>query len=505
MSARTGRAVWLALAMLLASLCAATYAHAGPLDPPGQPAFTPRRVLVHRPIRVYADPRIPPNEVGMHNVSLVDVQRRLRRVLRADPRTVDAISDLDAWLLQIERDPTLGDLATLARQAARIGISHFRTYQMATAVDEMEAALTTFGRTPLPVSDPGVVAETHFYLALASLELAGLQPSDAARHAARARRSFREVVRLDPTRRITADTFPSAVVDAWHAAYAEHLVDGGASLGLSASEAAWLATRADVDTVLEAFVLVEREQVWLRIRAWSRRRGAYSLDRRLPVRPSEEDVADVLEQALLAHIACEPLLPPPAPLVVDTERGRTIVSVASAAALFLEVPTRTQIAHMGGQLGVSYTVTESFGLGLDTQLLFSQRDGQGDLVRRVDTVRTVASAFAVGRFGRWRIEGGSGLELTRMSSVQATSSFWCRVSGGDPFVFDDLRACRESDVTRTPASTLFGFEVRARAMVRVVGPVWMQTALSGSFYLLPFGSRTFDFPLSLSLGAAYRF
>lgn len=492
----------LALALLLIAPAALL---ASPLDVDRQPAFTPRTFVAARSVRIYADPSAAPEQTGLNHLSLVDVHRRIRRTLREDPRWVEPIDDVGAFLLGLERDRTLGDLATLARQASRLGIAQFRTYQMATAVDELESALATFARTPLPLSDRDVVAETHFYLALASLELGRLQPEEAVRHQARARRAFREVVRLDPTREVTPSVYPSAIVDAWRAAYAEHFVDGGAGLGMSPAELQWLGEQARVDAVVDAFVLVDSASARLRLRVWSRARGAFLLDTLLPIEPVTASVRELVERKLLGFIECLPLLPPATFDDPTRETGRVYLSLGGVGAIFLNVPTRGQIAHLGAAFGGTWTLTETFAVGVDTQLLFSQRDALGDLVNRIDTVRTSVHGMATGRWGRWRLEGGSGVEVTRVSSIRATSSFWCRVSGGRPTTFDEQRICRESDVTRSPGLTLLGVELRARALVQVIGPMWLHAGITTSLYVLPFDERVLDFPYTVTLGTSYRF
>jgi len=500
---RTGLIGLIALTVLGAP--AASFGQVGEPWGVSQPEVVPRVTVVLEPQRVYADPRLPAMETGLTALSLPSIQHALERALDADPRYEVPSRSATMALLEASREPTRAELDFIARQSARLGIDSFRAWHIATAIDQLDRAVNAFEQTAVPWLDPDVVAETWLHLALAHLERARSDGENAARHRARARAAFRAFVRHAPARRLDPSEWPPTVIDAWTEAWVELLVDDGDALAVSAEEAARLAEWLDADQVIDVVALVDADGLRIVVRIWDAVEDRFIVDAVLPTAPSTDEALDVLGTHLSRAIACQPLVAPPEVDDRGDDAGHVYATTGWASSLWLSTVTRRRFLNQGLHLSGAWMFTDNVGLWTEIDVLFSTSDPDGDLVQRVQNVRGTLGATLGARFDGWRVYGATGLEVGRIGRVQATTSFWCKVSEGEVERFDDERACEPGDVVDEPPTTTVGVELRVGAARRIAAAVWLDLGVSTTLLVAPVDDRVFDFPVGLDLGIAWRF
>ena len=476
-----------ALAALVVLVATFGAAH-GQTDDPwaiDTPVVVPRTTLVLEPQRVYADPRLPAIETGLAGLSLPSIQAALEHTLDADPRYDVPERSTTAALLEASREDTRAELDFIARQSARIGIDSFRAWHIATAIDQLNRATEAFEQTAVPWLDPDVVADTWLHLALAHLERARSDDDQTARHRARARAAFRHFVRYAPARRLDPSEWPPSVVDAWTEAWVELLVDDGDALVVSADEAARIAEWTGAEQIVDIVALVDGSGLRLVVRIWDDTESRFVVDAVLPIEADTRQATAVLGEHLSRAIACQPLV---LPTVVDDPRDDTrrfYATTGWGASVWMSGVTRRRFVNQG--------------LHLSGNLLFT------DNVSRVQTVRGTIGASLGARFDGWRVYGATGLEIGRIGRVQATTSFWCKVSEGEIERFDDERACEPGDVVDAPPTTTTGVELRVAGARRLAGAAWLELGVSTTLIVVPVDDRVFDFPINLDLGVSWRF
>lgn len=469
-----------------------------------QPDVLPQRAVVVDFLPVFSDPAIPAREAGFQNVSMVRLVDSVRDQLQRDPRFEVPDASFAQQLLAYQRESGQQDLSAMADQGLRLGMGSFRNFNLPTAIDELQGAVesyTTVGALWLRQQD---IAEAWLYIALAELELAAREENSAAVHAARARAAFREMIRRDPGIRLSNDTFPDSVVSAFEEAYAELLFASDIPAGLNATEARWIADRLNADVVIGMHAVVDHTGRYVHVQVWDSATSRFSFQERIPCGTTEEETMAAIEMAISRFQACHPLVP--RPIEEDrNEAGHLYSSLSFQSGVFLQGPTRRNFANVGVNVNNTYMATQILGIFGNAGFLFSLPDSEGDLVNRVDTIRAAVGVVAAGRFGRWRVYAGGGLELLRIAPVKATRSYWCKVSNGEIVQFDDGRECREEDVVDLPSQLQLGIEFRTGVGFQLTGPLWLQGGISTTLYMTPTNDRTLDFPMSADLGLALRF
>ncbi len=470
-----------------------------------QPAFRPRVALAVPSFRIYADPTLPATQTGIGAVSLPEVRRAVERFVDADPRWAVPERGAAVRLVEQARDDVQADLVTLARQGARLGIGSYEAYHLRTAIDELHQATETWASTVEPWLEPGPIADAWLYLALAwnALGLAGdTDPVTASAHVDAA---LREMVRLDPLRVLDRNTWPSAVVEAWQAAYLGLLLDDAGGLGLQRDDAQWLAERLDVDTIAWGWVAVRSDGAVLHLQLWDAPTQRFILDARVPVGADTAETVARIEAELSKLVACTPALPPPPIDEVPHDAGTTWVGGGPSSAVFLSGPSRRRFLHVGMVLDATHMITDVAGVYGALRLMTSLPDPDGDVISRIDTQRAEVGGLVAWRGRRGRLYAGGGIELARIGAVRATTSFWCKVSEGEPLEFDAQRECDDEDVQNSPGLANAGVAFRAGGAVRVAGPVWLDLRTSATLYFAPVSDRELDAPISVDLGLLYRF
>lgn len=478
---------------------------AQPLPEVGQPAVVPRTTVVLRDVNVYADPRLDAVESGLADLSVVEIRRAVEAAFRSDERYYVPDFDSTARLVTELSDDTLeNELLVLARSLAANGIDYFRTYSIPSSVDTLTEAVETYRSTHAPYSDPASVAEAWRYLALGYIDLAARGDEESPASAEAAEDALQEMIRLDPGTRMGPNLYPQAVVSAYEAAYLEMILGGGRGFGMEMDEAGWMADQLDVDQLVELYVVVGSEDVTVHLDVYDGSEGAFVIRERFTTEPTTEAVLWELGLRLSDFVACQTLIPvPPEPTI--SEDGHVYAGLAYTGAVFLNGPTRQRFYNQGIRIHTTVMFTDAVGVWATTNLLFSTIDPNGDLLRRIDTTRFAFGVHVAGRRQRYRVVLGGGVEVARIGSIAATTSYWCKVSEGEPVVFDSERECDESDVVNTPARVQGGLHLYLTNSVLIAGPIWADLNLGSSLYLAPFEDRSVDFPLQADIGFSYRF
>jgi len=469
-----------------------------------QPDVLAQRVVVVDFLPVFSDPTIPVREAGFRDVSMVRLVDAVREQLERDPRFDVPATSFAQQLLAYQRSTEPQDLLAMADQGLRLGLGSFRNFNLPTAIDELQGAVESYSAVGALWLRQQDIAEAWLYMALAELELASRETSAAAVHAARARIAFREMIRRDPGVRLSVDTFPESVVAAFEEAYAELLFASDIPAGLNATEARWISERLNADVVMGLHAVVDPTGRYIHVQIWDSASSRFSFQERIPCGGNEEETVAAIAMAISRFQACHPVVLRPEE-EDRNDAGHLYTSLSFQSGVFLQGPTRKNFANVGVAVNNTYMATQILGIFGSAGFLFSLPDPEGDLVNRVDTIRAAIGTVAAGRFGRWRVYAGGGLELLRLAPVRATRSYWCKVSNGDVVQFDEERECLEEDVVDLPAQLQLGIEFRAGGGVQLTGPLWLQAGLSTTLYVTPTNDRTLDFPMSADLGFALRF
>lgn len=470
----------------------------------GEVVFAPRTVLVAAPFGLYVEPGAE-GQRGLGDLSLVDVERAVTGAFTDHDRFVIDDRSLLQHAMTLSGDPELSDLLALAEQNARAGIASYRQFEMATAIDRLDAAFGAWRATPARYTDATLLADAALHLGLAWIQTEAERDEPDPVAAALAAAAFAELVRLDPTREPDPDAYPPSVLEPWLAAWARHSIDRGAALVATVDELRWLGGRTGVDLVVSAVALVPRDRApLLRIRVFDVGTDALASDVTIEVAGTAAELESEISMAVADLAAClRPLAPPSGP--AQRPARWTDLQAGYAFGTFLTTPTRSRFLAHGLQLSAAWTATRVLGVYGSTRLLFATRDPLGDLVVRLDTAQLAAGLNVQSRTDRFRLTAGSGLQVMRVGRVRATTSFWCRVSRGEPTVFDAERVCLTSDVTDRDPQWLGGFDVRAAFGVRAAPGFWVHLEAQLGLMVFPFDTRVVDFPVGGTLLLDYRF
>ncbi len=431
----TRRHLLLAGAVVALVLAApASHAQVGGVEPLAP--FEPRSLLLVDPIGLYVAPDA--QRGGLGGLSLVSLRRALERAIDADPRLQRPDRALLPLVLELQRETALADLRAIAQQNARAGLASFRQFEMATAVDELTQAIAAWEEAGGAYTDPDELADAWFYLALAWLQVASDDPARAATAAANIDLAFRAVVRLDPARAPDPAAYPPSVLEPWRRAWAEHVLEQGAGLGVTPGEARWLGARLDVDLVARVVVMAHDETFVVRLQVVETATSGIVSEVVLQGPRDAASIESALTMAISDAAAC---LPPRAPPDAESRPpARIDAAVAYAGGTFLDGPTTRRLYLQGISLRADWMRRPAIGVYGVVRAVFAG-DGAGDeLVERLDVVDVAGGFRQELRLGRARLVAGVGARLQRTGEVRATTSFWCRASGGEPQVFDDERA-----------------------------------------------------------------
>jgi predicted metal-dependent hydrolase len=466
-----------------------------------QPDIVPRSVVIARPFRVYADPALPPEETGLRELSLTDVEAVARRFFARDRRY--QIVDFTSAVLGEARETTHEETVFIAEQSARLGYGHHRSYNLASSVSEFDSAIAAYQRTTRSWTHPEDLGEVWLTLARVHLELSEVDPERADEHLAHATEAFRRLIRVNPDRQVGDLNFPNSVVGAYRRAYLDHIINRGAELRLTHQEALRLAQIADAQLVVYAFVMTVEDGHTLVLQAYDTQESRFVIDEEFAIVPELTAVSSAIEAALSRMAACQELIPAP---VVEPPNGRGTLYLSTAFSLgtYTTRPTDRVFANYGAKVSLSIMLRETFGLYLSGMQWTAPRDADGELLRPLESTRGVIGVTAGGRTGgRLRAFAVGGLDFTRLGRFRATDSFWCKVSEGEAFEFDEERRCLQSDMVDEEPQLQFGLSFGVGVDVNLSGPFWLHLQGNTSIYSLPIEDRRVNFPLWVDLGFTY--
>jgi hypothetical protein len=504
-ASRGASLAWLILCLqfVVVTLAHAPRAHAQ-VAPDDAPAFVPRRVAVMSPVRIYIAPSLADDSAGLGSLSLPEVAASVRQRFASDPR-FDTLNDVPERLAAQARAPSQADVLFVSERSVELGREHVRAYNLASAATELEAAINGYNRTAASWTMPRNVAEAWEALALTYLERAQVEPENAADHEARAMQAFGELIRVSPTRDYGPNAYPAMVVQAHREAYTRHWLNDGSDLRMRPGEANQLSGWLSVDYVVSVFAMVDAAGPRIVIQVWNTRAGRFVHDEVVAVPEETEAAATLVDAAVSRVVACLPLVPPTDAQLEDNERGSVYLSAGYATGAFLGTPTRRRFFQHGATLSLAAMLTENVGLRLSGSQWSARRDRDGDLITKLESIQLTAGVITAARLGRLRLSVDAALDVTRIGAVKATTSFWCKVSEGDPFVFDDGRECDAADIVDRAAQVQAGPQFGVGVGAQLAGPLWIDLRIHLTLYVAPFDNRAFDTPFGLNSVLTYRF
>jgi hypothetical protein len=457
--------------------------------------------MITRPFRIYPDPGLPAEETGLRAVSLSDVEGVPRRFFAQDERY--RLVDFTDAVMADSREPDHEETIFIAQQSARLGQGHYRAYNLASSVSDFGAAIDAYDRTTRMWTRPDELGDVWLALARVRLELAQVDYENEQEHLAYADDAFRNLIRIDPSRRIDEREFPASVVDTYQRAYRDHILNGGADLRLSEFEARQLAAVGDADVVVYAFILTDDSGHRLVLQAYDVLTERFIVDHESVIAPNLEDVTSEIEAALSRVVACHGLLPPPS-VEAPRDRGTLFLSTAFSLGSYTTRPTDRLFTNLGAKFSLTVMLRATFGLTLSGGQWTAPRDPDGELLRPLESTRGSLGVVAGGRAGgRLRAFAIGGLDLTRVGRLRATDSFWCKVSEGELFEFDNERRCRESELVDEEPKAQLGLTFGFGTDVNLTGPFWLHLQANTSIYSVPLEDRRVNFPVWLDVGFTY--
>ncbi|TVQ97268.1 MAG: hypothetical protein EA398_14975 [Deltaproteobacteria bacterium] len=476
--------------------------------PPGDTRL--RSVAVVDPIPIFVEPGLSPEDTGLRDLRLRALSDALRRQVRTDPRYTLVDRDTARERLAQPMDAAETGLESVAMQSARLGREYFQSFNLRAAIEQLEEAIQLMEQTRLRWSNPDEVAEAWHTLALVWLALAESErrdPDAARRHAVHARRAFREGWRASPARPFDANRYPTTAVEAREEAIMELLAEDAPRLGLTSGQARRLSERLGAELLVEAWGRTDREGTTLHLRVWDAQAERFLPIQRLELMvPTTTTAADALTAALSRTLCCVPTERVPRDPGNAWSPGRPFLAIAPTVGSFIDRPSRRVTLNTGIGIHVMVPVTSEFGLVADSAVEIVQQDRDGDLVRRVDTIRNGVAVRMGTSPGRFRLFADVGVDLLYTGRVRATRNFWCKVSEGEEAEFDPLRFCPPEALVSIAPALSAGPMLALGGALRLDDRFWLTLRARTSAYVVPFASdRALDLPIATELGVGYQF
>lgn len=385
-----------------------------------------------------------------------------------------------------------------------IGYRLYRLGDLEEATNTLQAALDAVEGSGVSWANESLVADAWQTLARAYQERAAGSQNDASAMASRMRIALQQWIRMRPHETIDENRYPHSFVEAWRQVYFEQLASSAAMLSMRKSAARYVSEALDVDVVADLRIARGVHSGTIAVRVYDSKSDRFVYDGILPWTGDEDDLRDQLSMAFSIAQECLSVL-----RVERDERNRIMnsnfLSVESLLFFYAERPTSRAFLNSGIRLSAHHYITPVVGFYADLSVAFSRRDRAGELLSTIQTQGMSLGATFQYKRDRIRLFVDTGLELSRHSEIDVTSSFWCRVSGGTAREFDSQRACDGGDVFTQRASLFAGIRLAAGVSVRIAGPVWWQITFTSTTYLLPFGGRGVDQPIGGTTGLVYGF
>ena len=466
-----------------------------------QPEVVPRRFASTLLIELYMTPE---GTDSLEEAALREAaEREYRRAFAHDARSVFAdigperLADL-AEAQERESDRLLARQLELGRQLYRIG-------DLEEATRAIEQAMSEAAKTDLRWSRKELLADSLETLALAYQEMSAAPGARALELESQTRLALRDLIRLRPHAKVDEWRYPQSFVEAWRQAYFEQLVVSAAVLALRIEEARSATRLLDVDVIADLRLMYGPRGASFALRMYDAVSDRFAYDGILPWDGSPEHLEEQLSRAFSVARECMRLERPKATSEKRRRLHSNYLSAESVFFTYLDRPTDRPFLNSGFRLGGHHYVTPVVGFYAEVSVTFSSRDRSGILLEPIQLQSLTAGLSLQYERSRLRLFFDVGGDISRRTDLVATRSFWCRVSGGQPVAYDNLRQCREDEVFRQRASGLVGVNFKGGMAVRLVGPVWATAGVHSTVYLVPFGNRGVDRPIGASAGFAYGF
>lgn len=465
-----------------------------------QPDVVSRRALDAPFVYVYTAPNTDTDPRLQHWTDLVE--RAYRDALSLDARVVWSGVRPAHLYAAAKKNPSSEERAI--ERELEIGYRLYRMGELQEATRTLHSALMAVEGTGVAWVNEALVVDAWQTLARAYQERLSSSSSAPSELASNVRLALQQWIRMRPQERLEEYRYPRAFVEAWRQVYFEQLSSSAAVLSMRKKEARYIAATLDVDVVPDVRIAQSGTTGTIAVRVYDAQSDRFAYDAILPWNGQDDDLSSTLSEAFSVAQECLRLMRK------ETEgRQRRLhsnyLSIESLLFFYAERPTSRAFLNSGIRLGGHHYVTPAIGFFADVSVSFSRRDRAGELLKTVQTQSLSAGASFQYERPRFRVFVDAGLEFSRRTELVVTSSFWCRVSGGEPTEYDDAHACRSSDVFSQRASALLGVRLGAGLSVRVAGPLWWQMTLTSTMYLVPFGHRGVDRPIGGTVGLVYGF
>lgn len=465
-----------------------------------QPDIVPRRALKRPMVRVYSSPDHA--EEVRREVWTEHVERAYHHAFADDARIAWAHDGLAALPERALQANTAEERAI--ERELEIGYRLYRMGDLQEATRTLHSALVAIDGTGVAWTNESLVVDAWQTLARAYQELLSASSEAQSERASAMRLALQEWIRLRPQERMDAARYPRSFVEAWRQVYFEQLSASAAVLSMRKDEARYIADTLDVDVVPDVRIMRSGNTGTIAVRVYDAHTDRFAYDAILPWDGQDEDLISTLSKAFSVALECLQIVRAP-----SDERKRRLhsnyLSIESLLFFYAERPTRHAFLNSGIRLGGHHYVTPVVGFFADVSVSFSRRDRAGQLLKTIQMQSLSAGASFQYERPRFRVFMDIGLEIARRTELVVTSSFWCRVSGGEPTSYDGARGCLAEDVFSQRASALMGMRLGAGLGVRIAGPLWWQMTITSTMYLVPFGHRGVDRPIGGTTGLVYGF
>lgn len=470
-----------------------------------QEEHAPRRVIV-LPVELYSDHSLAPHETGFQAISPRELRTSLIRSLSRDERWTVEVDELLALITERQAPSVEQSYEAIARQSLRIGVDHFRVFNLAAAIESLHEGLISAARTSLRWQESELLSEGAFMLGLAQMARADqLDQDDRHGAEAAARLAFQAVQRLAPMYRVERDSYPRTVLSVWDSAQAAHTVEQGSAYRLELIEAEWLAQAFSLDAIVNAWVFSSGDRATVHVQLYDTESGRFVYEGQRDSQLESKAVSDTLELELSRAQACVTPRPPPRPQRRQLPE-EIYISTLATFSTWLESPVRGSLYAPGFLIGIARPVTEDLMLTFSSSLSFGLPDSDGILLKRIDSVSFALGVSYVFRWQRSRIHFGISPELTRIGRVVATDEYWCRVTGGEVIEFDEFRSCEPRDVEEHGGRWHMGPVLDNAYAYHLSDNFTLHAQIRLGIYIVPFDlSRPVDYPMGLYLGLGHRF
>lgn len=388
--------------------------------------------------------------------------------------------------------PGYEDAVALARLQTSVGIERFGELNFAEAHRTLRAAREQYIRIGQHFVAPAEVSEVLLYEALSFADGSPTERLDL----------MKQMILVDPQRRIEAGAFADEVVAFYQSAHVElarNIRDRGPTERTVREIAAVDAASAYVliGSLLPAGPNRTEVVVWLYDVATDQ---VQTHATSVVTNPTDATIAEASSRLASQLLTC--LVPPEAVSATPVEgsrgEGALAVQVSATYASFYKFPDVAEqpvepIGNFGGAIGASLFLTREFALVAALQFMGSGSEYSALVRPGFRTMRSFVGAELGVGVGGFRFSLGTLVEGTVVSNITT-----CPGAG-----VEERTSCGGSQ--QLPSQFLLGVNARPRVSYRLIESLQLFFGGSGSFYILPLKEDALNFLTAAELGVQYRF